>query len=265
MHEPKLPMKPTVLHRIRVLGSVATSSLAAWRGTSVVKAAIQPPQLLKLYDMEGSPHCRSVREALTALGLDVQILPCPQGGTRFRAQAKRLGGKTQFPFLSDPNTTTMLYESGAIVDYLFRTYGDQDTPTAYRIGRLRPLLSGLASAARGLRGIRVRPAKRSVKLLELWSFESSPYSRLVREYLTELELPYVLHNIGKEQFADMGPAAMRIKPGPYKPRAGGRREKLLAQKGRVQVPYLEDPNTGVQLYESSTIIDYLESQYALAD
>jgi glutathione S-transferase len=257
-----LTMKKKALHQLRVLGSVAASTLAAWRGTSVVKAAIAPPQLLKLYDMEGSPYCRSVREALTALGLDAQICPCPRGGKRFREQAKRLGGKEQFPFLSDPNTTTMLYESGAIVDYLFRTYGDQATPPAYRIGRLRPVMGGLASAARGLRGMRARPAKRADKLLELWSFESSPYSRLVRERMTELELPYVLHNIGKEQFADMGPAAMRVKPGPYKPRAGGRREKLLAQLGRIQVPYLVDPNTGVQLYESAAIVDYLEYQYA---
>jgi glutathione S-transferase len=54
----------------------------------------------------------------------------------------------------------------------------------------------------------------------------------------------------------------RVQPGPYKPRPGGRREKVLAELGRVQVPYLEDPNTGVKLYESAEIIDYLERQYA---
>jgi glutathione S-transferase len=32
--------------------------------------------------------------------------------------------------------------------------------------------------------------------------------------------------------------------------------------GRIQVPYLVDPNTGVQLYESAAIVDYLEYQYA---
>ena len=113
-----------------------------------------------------------------------------------------------------------------------------------------------------MRGITARPAKPAKQLLELWSFESSPYTRLVRERLTELELAYVLHNIGKEQFADMGPASMRVKPGPYKPKTGGRREKVLAKFGRVQAPYLEDANTGTKLYESSAIIDYLEKQYA---
>jgi len=80
--------------------------------------------------------------------------------------------------------------------------------------------------------------------------------------MTKLELPYVLHNIGKEQLADMGPAVMRIKPGPYKPRAGGRREQVLARLGRVQAPYLEDPNTGAKLYESAKIMEYLEHHYA---
>lgn len=255
-------MPNPLLHQISVAGSVATSTLAAWRGTSVVQAAIQPEQLLTLYDMEGCPHCRRVREVLTALGLDAQIYPCPTGGKRFRAQAQRAGGKQQFPLLVDPNTNTTMYESADIVDYLFRTYAGRVTPSAYRPGKFGALLGSLASAARGARGTQARSAQHPRKPLELWSFESSPYSRLVRERLTELELPYVLHNIGKEQFADMGPAVMRVKPGPYTPLPGGRREKLLAQLGRIQVPYLEDPNTGTKMYESSDIIEYLEHQYA---
>lgn len=256
-------MSLNLRHQVNVLGSVATSTLAAWRGTSVVTAAMQPALALRLYDMEGGPYCRRVREALTALGLDAEIYPCPQGGKRFRAEAKRLGGKAQFPMLLDRNTDTVLYESADIIDYLFRTYGDRPTPRQYQPGKLRPLWDGLGSALRGQRGIRYRQSKKPAQLLQLWSFESSPYARLVRERLTELELPYVLHNIGKEQFADMGPAIMRVKPGPYQPRPGGRREKVLAQLGRVQVPYLEDPNTGVKMFESLAIIEYLEKQYAV--
>lgn len=255
-------MPNALLHQISVAGSVATSTLAAWRGTSVIQVTNQPKQILTLYDMEGCPYCRRVREALTALGLDAQIYPCPKGGKRFRAQAKRMGGRLQFPLLVDPNTNTTMYESADIVDYLFRTYAARATPGAYRTGTFSALLGGLGSAVRGARGTQARAARHPKKLLELWSFESSPYSRLVRERLTELELAYVLHNLGKEQFADMGPAVMRVKPGPYTPLPGGRREKLLAQLGRIQVPYLEDPNTGAKLYESSDIMDYLEHQYA---
>ena len=250
-------------HQLSVIGSIAASSASRWRGTSLLKAATQPKMRLHLYDMEGSPYCKLVREALTALGLDAEIYPCPRGGKRYRPEAIRIGGKAQFPLLVDPNNETVMYESGAIIDYLFRTYGGQETPASYRAGRLRPLASGAGSVLRMMRGISSRPAKQATQMLELWSFESSPYSRLVRERLTELELAYVLHNIGKEQFADMGPASMRVKPGPYKPKVGGRREQVLAQFGRVQAPYLEDPNTGMKLYESSAIIDYLEKQYAV--
>jgi hypothetical protein len=30
-----------------------------------------------------------------------------------------------------------------------------------------------------------------------------------------------------------------------------------------QAPYIEDPNTGVQMFESAEIIDYLKATYAL--
>lgn len=30
-----------------------------------------------------------------------------------------------------------------------------------------------------------------------------------------------------------------------------------------QVPYLEDPNTGIQMFESAEIIEYLRATYAL--
>jgi glutathione S-transferase len=29
------------------------------------------------------------------------------------------------------------------------------------------------------------------------------------------------------------------------------------------VPYLEDPNTGVEMFESAAMVDYLEKTYAL--
>lgn len=42
-----------------------------------------------------------------------------------------------------------------------------------------------------------------------------------------------------------------------------RNRKLLHQRtGRVQLPYLIDPNTDTEMYESAAIVRYLEDQYA---
>lgn len=250
-------------HQFKVLGSVMTSTLTGWRGTSAMQEVNRAAQPLVLFDVEACPYCRAVRETLTALRLDVLIQPCPKGGQRFRPEAQKLAGRLQFPLLVDPNTKTTLLESQAIIDYLFATYGNGSTPSTYRFGPLKTALSGLGSVVRGMQGSQVRPTKTTAQLpLQLWSFESSPYSRLVRERLCELELPYLLHNLGKEQFADIGPARMRVRPGPYRPVPGGPRAAMLASKGQVQVPYLEDPNTGVAMFESADILTYLNRTYA---
>jgi glutathione S-transferase len=50
---------------------------------------------------------------------------------------------------------------------------------------------------------------------------------------------------------------------PYRPLPGSRREMLLQRTGKVQVPFLVDPNTGEELMESARILEYLEQRYAL--
>ena len=67
--------------------------------------------------------------------------------------------------------------------------------------------------------------------LELWSFEASPYSRVVRSVLSELELPYILHSVAKERWQDMGPAILRLKPGKYEP-LKEESEKIVAGHAR---------------------------------
>ncbi len=259
-------MPHPVLHQLNALSSTLASTLSLWRGTNVEKMAIRrpaPAQLLQLYDMEGCPFCRAVREVLTALHLDAQIYPCPKGGSRFRPQAVQLGGKAQFPLLVDPNTGVKLYESADIIAYLFKTYGAGAVPLFYRARLLQRLGGSLGTAVRGLHGLRARPSRAPAQPLHLWSFESSPYSRLVRERLCELELPYVVHNLGKERWQELGPAARRLKPGPFEPVPGGKREAHYRRTGHMQVPYLEDPNTGVQMLESAAILDYLARTYAV--
>ena len=255
-------MMHAITHNLNLLGSVATSSLTAWRGCLVVKPVPQPEKPIVLYDMEACPFCRRVREALTALHLDVEIRPCPKGGRKFRSEAEALGGKQQFPLLSDENTGRVMYESSDIVAYLFETYAKRPVPGYYRSKVYQPALSSLASAASAMRGLRASSARAVGQPLHLWSFEGSPYSRLVRERLCELEIPYTLHNLGKEHWTELGPAKQRIKPGPYTPIPGGKRDDFFQVHKRVQVPYLEDPNTGERLFESSRILKYLDAQYA---
>ncbi|MGC8121695.1 glutathione S-transferase N-terminal domain-containing protein [Marinobacter sp. VGCF2001] len=248
-------------HQVNVLESVATSSFSAWRGCLMITAASQPEQALVLYDIEACPYCRRVREALTALHLDADIRPCPKGGRLFRPEAEALGGKQQFPLFHDLNTGAVLYESAAIIDYLFRQYGRGSVPRYYQSRPWQPVLGSMGSGASELRGMSAREARRPEQGLHLWSFEGSPFSRLVRERLCELEIPYTLHNLGKEHWTEFGPARQRIKPGPYRPIPGGKRDAFFQKHDRVQVPYLEDPNTGAELFESARILAYLQQTY----
>ena len=118
------------------------------------------------------------------------------------------------------------------------------------------------ATARGLRGSQARPSKAPAKPLELYSFESSPYSRLVRERLCELEIPYLLRNMAKARWEDVGPPWIRAKYFPDLPVEGRNRLRLLGLAGKVQVPYLIDPNTGVSMFESAAILRYLDQTYA---
>ena len=202
----------------------------------------RPQKPLELYEFEACPFCRKVRETLSVLDLEAVIYPCPKGGERFRKTVLELGGKPQFPFLVDPNTGTQLYESDDINRYLAKTYGTGSRPLMVSLGPITMISSALASAVRRGRGGKVRPSRRPDKPLELWSFEASPYSRLAREWLCELELPYVLHNVAKRS--------------PSRP-------AFIAKSGKMQVPWLSDPNTGTELFESEAIVDYLDKTYAL--
>lgn len=242
-----------------VINSTATSSLRVWRGTSSKPAAVQPEKLLQLYEFESCPYCRLVREALTELDIDVMIYPCPPGGNRYREQAVELGGRRQFPFLMDPNTGDGVYDSDKIIEHLYRTYGKRKPPFGVR--ELAVAGSITASMVRGTQ--RAILSREPEQPLILYSFESSPFSRRVRELLCELELPYELRNTGKAMLQDMGTPALRKKLFPSLPVQGRNRQGLLVLAGKVQVPYLIDPNTDVALFESADINQYLLDTYKL--
>jgi glutathione S-transferase len=222
-----------------VATSMFTTVSRLGAGVRARKPARRPEKLLELYEFEGCPFCRKVRDALTELDLDAMIYPCPHDGTVHRPKAIALGGKSQFPYLIDPNTDTRLYESDDIVAYLHATYGGREPGMLLR-GPLATVSSMLASAFRPTSGTHARASRQPARPLELWSFEASPFCRIAREALCSLELPYVLHNVGKDS-------------------AG--RDAFVARSGKMMVPYLADPNTGRELFESAEIRRYLYDTY----
>jgi glutathione S-transferase len=38
---------------------------------------------------------------------------------------------------------------------------------------------------------------------------------------------------------------------------------MVAKTGRFQVPFLVDPNTGIEMYEGAEIVEYLEAVYTV--
>jgi glutathione S-transferase len=70
--------------------------------------------------------------------------------------------------------------------------------------------------------------------------EGSPYCRKVREVLTELDLEYIVKNM---------------------PKGSPKRVELVEHGGKFQVPYLIDPNSKKEMYESDEIIEYLQERY----
>jgi len=204
--------------------------------------SIRPAKPLELYEYEACPFCRKVREALSMLDLDVVVYPCPRSGTRYRAKVTDMGGKAQFPYLVDPNTKFASYESDRIIRYLFQTYGDGIVPLPLTLGPLTSASASLVSAFRMGKGRQAKPGlpQAPAQPLEFWSYEASPFCRVVRERLCELELAHKVVTVA---------------------RGSPKREQLVELAGKMQVPYLVDPNTGTQMFESADINAYLDRTY----
>lgn len=236
---------PTIVEGSPPPGAYTLGELGGrWlKETSDVAKFPRPATPIKLYEFEGCPFCRKVREAVVWLDLDVEFYPCPQGRPTFREYVKNVGGKSQFPYLVDDNTGVSMYESDDIIDYLYDKYGPgkEKVPTLLRAGALTVLTAGFGLAPRMGAGSRYRAAKMPAKPITVYSYEASPFCKLVREKLVELELPHLMRTVG---------------------RGSPKRQELKDRRGTFQAPYIEDPNTGVAMFESSAIVKYLEEQYA---
>lgn len=80
----------------------------------------------------------------------------------------------------------------------------------------------------------------SLQPVTLWGYEGSPFVRPVRETLSSLGLAHIMVNCA---------------------RGSANRDKLFEKTGRFQVPYLEDPNTDVNMFESGEMVKYLLATY----
>jgi len=206
------------------------------------KLGPRPEKPIEIYEFESCPFCRKVREIVAILDLDVLFYPCPRNGPNFRQKVLEMGGKLQFPYMVDPNTGASMYESDDIIRYLVDKYGDGNVPLSLSLGFLTTLTAGLGMLSRISKGTTYTPAKFPPKPLKLWAYEGSPFCKLVREVLVELELPHLLVSCAR----------------------GSPKRHILYQKtGTFQAPFLEDPNTGIEMFESAEIIEYLRATYAL--
>ncbi|CAN1277371.1 hypothetical protein LINPERPRIM_LOCUS16304 [Linum perenne] len=206
------------------------------------KLGPRPEKPIEIYEFESCPFCRKVREIVAVLDLDVLFYPCPRNGPNFRPKAIELGGKKQFPYMVDPNTGTAMYESDQIIKYLVDKYGNGEVPIMLSLGLLTLIHYCFNYLVNAIQGQSYRPSKLPPQPLEIWAYEGSPFCKLVREVLVELELPHIYRSCA---------------------RGSPKRQILYDKTGTFQAPYLEDPNTGVQMYESAEIIEYLTATYAI--
>jgi len=157
--------------------------------------------------------------------------------------ALKTKGKRTVPYMEDGSIK--MFESDDIINYLFDTYGPGRSEVPWLLkGDFARITATYAASARGYAGSRLLPKARkdftTLKPIVLWGYEGSPFVRPVREALGSLGLAHVMINCG---------------------RGSQNRDKLFAKTGRFQVPYIEDPNTGINMFESAEIVKYLMAVY----
>jgi len=173
-------------YRVNLASSALATALRTGVGVAADPATRKPAKLLELYEFEGCPYCRLVREALTELDLDAMIYPCPKGGKRFRPRVKKMGGKLQFPFLVDPNTGRQMYESMDIIAYLYETYAKRPLPLKWRAGVLQKWGSSIT-------GIAARSRARSGTFCVNSRFPISSALPVERAFPTGCHPPFAIH------------------------------------------------------------------------
>ncbi len=80
--------------------------------------------MIELYHAERCPYCVKVRYFLEVESIPYVSKPVPLGSasTPLKEELMRLGGKTQVPFLVDPEKGMKMYESDEIIEHLTKYY-----------------------------------------------------------------------------------------------------------------------------------------------
>lgn len=187
---------------------------------------------------------------INLLDLTVEYRPCPGARAGFSDQLFQRTGRRTVPYLVDPNTGTELFESSDQIEYLISTYGppaaDFDRKALWPITfeQFAITTATIVAQLRNMPGARqqvnARPDNERMQPLELWGYECSPFVRPVREKLGTLCLPHKMISCS---------------------RGSVNRDRMVIKTGRFQVPYLVDPNTGIEIFEGPEIVEYLESVY----
>jgi glutathione S-transferase len=211
------------------------------RDTSSVLDRAGPLEVIVLYDSESSPRCKRVREMMNLLDITYECRPC------FGPYVDEL-----LPCIMDPNVDRTIHGDGDIIEHLLKQYGP---PTSsYDTKALWPITFEEFSMATSQMAIMLRdsssagpqvnsrPDNGSMKPLELWAYECSPFVRPVKEKLSALGLRHTVVSCS---------------------RGSKNRDRMIDKKGRFQVPYLVDPNTGVDMFEGAEIVKYLDAVYSL--
>mmetsp|Transcript_2922 Transcript_2922/g.3083 ORF Transcript_2922/g.3083 Transcript_2922/m.3083 type:complete len:361 (+) Transcript_2922:92-1174(+) len=205
---------------------------------NIPKGALKQKKPIILYDSESTADCKKVREALSLLDLIAEIRPCPGRFGWSDTQAIRAKGKRDVPFMVDENPSMYRPElTGAdlIIKHLFNTYGpgEENIPARLKGGRGG---DGKGSLDRNARSDFLK-----IKPIELYGVEGAPYVKPVREALQSLALAHI-----------------------FIPCAEGSKHRAILERksgSSFQVPFIVDPNTGVQMFESAEIVKYLKEVY----
>ncbi len=79
--------------------------------------------MIELYFDEGCPYCVKVleffkREKIEFISKRISLY----GSSPLKEELRRLGGKTQVPYLVDPEKNVKMYESDDIIEYVRENY-----------------------------------------------------------------------------------------------------------------------------------------------